>query len=113
VARFFRLVREDGIDYEKLAAGVEDGQRVRSLYVMTYLSLACGKNVADACASHDVGAKPGDWDSRHPGAPFKTYRIKAREVDRLMKRRDDLFAGDTEETADRRAEREEFRRGQG
>ena len=111
--KFFGLLRKDGIDYEKLAAGDKEGQRMRSLYLIAYLSLACGENVADLCSSHGVGSKPEEWDAWKPGMPFKEYRITAREVDRLIKRRNELFGGQKKETAGLRGKRERFRRGKG
>jgi hypothetical protein len=92
VSRFFRLLREDEIVYERIGQGLENPQPLRTLYIVTYLSLACEKNLAGLCQAHDIIAEPD-------------------EVDHLMKLRSRLFGREGEGGANRNS-RDRFRRGE-
>jgi hypothetical protein len=110
-SRFFRLLREDGIEFEILGRGADHPQRTRSLYLIVYLSLACGENLATLCSEHGIGTKPAGWDEWNPDLPFEPYRITAAEVDALMERRQELF-GAEKDTPALLSQRKRFRRGE-
>jgi hypothetical protein len=110
--RLFRMLREDGIDFGRLGGEGPESRRIRSLYLVAYLTLAVGENLAEACSAAGVGGKPADWDRRNPGVPFRDYRVTPEEVERLTGLRERLFGKGREDSPSLRAERERYRRGE-
>jgi len=106
--RFFRLLEEDGIDIKKVGAAQEHPRQVCTLYVITYLSLATGSNLAGLCRSHGIGLEPPGWDDRH--GPFREYRVTEKDVAHLMQVRGRLFAASADPGEVSRL-RDRFRRG--
>jgi hypothetical protein len=112
-ARFFRLVRADGIDLGKIGAPWPRADERRSLYTVAYLSLAAGENLASVVAEHGVGKKPSDWDAIHPDKPFTEYEVTAAEVEALLAVRKRLFGPPAPASTKKlEAERDRFRSGQ-
>lgn len=91
-ARFFQLLRRDGIDLGEVGGGDwPTANECRSAYAVAYLSLAADKNLARLFRRHEIGSKPSDWDQRHPDRPFVEYSISDREVDDIIAERNHVF----------------------
>ncbi len=107
---FFCLLRDDGIDFDQVGRDREDGQRLRSLYLIAYLSIAYESNLADLFEEHGIGSRPSGWDDRGGTNRFAEYRITKRDVDRFLKLRTRLFGGQARPAASEK-ERDRFRNG--
>lgn len=110
IPRFFRLLRDDAIDFRKVGMDEDDGQRLRSLYLAAYLSMACDSNLAALLEDHGIGSIPHDWESNFGEKSFTEYRITAKKVDRLIALRRSLF-GEKAKPARSEEKRDRFRCG--
>jgi hypothetical protein len=90
-ARFFKLLREDGIDLGRIGAKWPAPDERRSAWAIAYLSIAAGVNLAPAFREAGIGTEPPDWRQRHPDVPFRAYSIPDRAVADLMDLRAHLF----------------------
>jgi len=90
-AKFFRLLRADGVDLGKIGKTWPHADAMRSTYAIAYLSLAAGQNLATVFRDHGIGKKPSDWDAIHPDKPFEEYEVAPKTVDLLLATRERLF----------------------
>jgi hypothetical protein len=90
-ARFFALVRADGIELGRIGAPWPRPDKLRSAYTIAYLSLAAGRNLAGMIGEYGVGTKPADWEQRHSQIKFEAYRVLPKEVDEILAAREKAF----------------------
>lgn len=91
-ARFFALVRSDGVDLGRIGKTWPHADEVRSAYTIAYLSLAAGQNLADVVRAAGIGNEPSDWQAIHPDKPFTPYVVTPAEVQGILDARERLFA---------------------
>ena len=80
--RFFTFLKKDGIDFYTMAQRYP--LKRRSLYLVGYLSLALGRNVAEDVEKAGLGRKPAFWRRRYPKRRFSPYRISKEEVEAFL-----------------------------
>ena len=90
-ARFFALLRSDGVDLGRIGKTWPNADEARSAYAIAYLSLAAGQNLADVVRAAGVGDAPADWSAIHPDKPFRPYVVTATEVQGILDTRERLF----------------------
>lgn len=109
-SRFFKLLREDGVDLARIGQPWPAADERRSTWAAAYLSMAAGTNLAALLREHGVGSEPADWKARHPNLPFQPYVLTDSAVGDVMEVRAHLFGS---KSAGRALEvlRAAFRRG--
>lgn len=110
-ARFFRLLRHDGVDLGEIEPEWPLPSGRRSLYTAAYLSLAAGENLAPLLRAAGVGREPPAWSEEHPDWPFTPYEIRDEDVEALLALRAELFGPDAGSGPDVEARRARFRLG--
>ncbi|MAG57077.1 MAG: hypothetical protein CMJ83_12360 [Planctomycetes bacterium] len=90
-ARFFKLVRGDGMDLGRIGKPWPAADERRSAWTIAYLSIAARKNLAPMFREHGIGRAPADWNARHPAHPFQEYVVSDAEVADIMAVRASLF----------------------
>ena len=111
-ARFLKLLRDDGVVLGDIGKPWPAPDATRSLYAATYLSIAAGENVAPLLRTAGVGREPSDWKGRHPEIVFEEYTLSDADVERVIRRRQELFGVDADAARDD-AKRQRFRLGDG
>lgn len=88
---FFYLIKNDAIDLRKTGKKWPHPDKIRSLYTLSYLSMAANKNLSNMASYYKIGKKPSDWHKRHPKIKFDEYFILENEIKEIIYIRNQLF----------------------
>lgn len=99
---FFHLLKNDDINLSKIGKKWPHPDKIRSLYTLTYLSLAAKKNLSKIARYYKIGKKPSDWHKRHPKIKFEEYLILKNEINEISELRKKLFMKNEGSYFDRR-----------
>ncbi|MEA1920812.1 MAG: hypothetical protein U9N52_13310 [Campylobacterota bacterium] len=80
----FYYLKRDGIDLSYMGKKWPHPDKNRSLYLIGYLSLSAGENLAPLFQKHDIGKRPNDWHKRHKEIIFRTYTITSEDVEQFI-----------------------------
>ncbi|RME82362.1 MAG: hypothetical protein D6785_07950 [Planctomycetota bacterium] len=79
---FFQSLKEDEISFYDMANRFPWSRRCH--YIIAYLSMAYGANLAEPFQKAGLGQKPYFWDLKWPDKEFQPYSISKKEINRIL-----------------------------